>query len=101
MEGEAKALVEKSKGGIAVEPENSQAIADAVMCLYQDMRLRNTLGVNGKYYVFRHHNRKEIAHKFESMLINLTSSVTTEPRQSPCRCADEISTTIAGNDEAS
>ncbi len=73
MEGEAQAVIEKSDCGICVEPENVAAIAEAVLRLYRDPTLRKRLGENGREYVARHYNRKEIAEKFNRLLLDLGS----------------------------
>ena len=71
VEGEAKELINKSKGGIAVEPENEKAIAKAVLTLYKDKSLREELGRNGRAYVMEHYSREAITRKLEKILLDL------------------------------
>lgn len=71
VEGEAKELINKAKGGIAVEPENEKAIAKAVLTLYKDKSLREELGRNGRAYVMEHYSREAITRKLEKILLDL------------------------------
>jgi len=78
VEGEARAVIAKSRGGICVEPENASQIAEAVLQLYQHPELRKSLGENGRHYVTKHFNRRDAARKFEQLL--LTSCSPRAPR---------------------
>jgi glycosyltransferase involved in cell wall biosynthesis len=74
VEGEAKSLVEASGGGIVIEPENAQKMAEAVVRLFMDASLRQKLGTDGRNYVAMHYNRKTIAERFENLLLAVKSS---------------------------
>ena len=74
VEGEAKSLVEASGGGIVIEPENAQQMAEAIICLYRDGGLREKLSIEGRSYVAMHYNRKTIAERFEKLLLAVKSS---------------------------
>jgi glycosyltransferase involved in cell wall biosynthesis len=74
VEGEAERLVNRSGGGIVVEPENPAALAAAIVQLYLDPDLRRTLGANGRVYVAAHYNRNVIADKLDSLLRAVQSS---------------------------
>jgi glycosyltransferase involved in cell wall biosynthesis len=74
IDGEARALVIKAKSGIFVEPENPEAMANAIMQLFQDPVHRRLLGENGRQFVIEHHNRHRIAEKFERLLLELYST---------------------------
>jgi glycosyltransferase involved in cell wall biosynthesis len=69
IDGEARALVEKARAGICIEPENPQAMADAIVQLYNDPSYRKTLGENGRRYVIEHYNRRSIAEEFERLIL--------------------------------
>jgi glycosyltransferase involved in cell wall biosynthesis len=71
IEGEARALVEESRGGLCVEPENPQAMAEAIQRLHEDPALRRSLGENGRAYVLRHYNRKDTADRFKQFILNM------------------------------
>ena len=53
VEGEARAILEESDAGLAVEPESPPAMRDAVLALYRDSDRRGKLGRNGRDYVCR------------------------------------------------
>lgn len=54
--------VEEANCGISVEPENAQAVADAVLKLnYMTENERITLGKNGREYVLKNHTYDKIA----------------------------------------
>jgi glycosyltransferase involved in cell wall biosynthesis len=74
VEGEARSLVEASGGGIVIEPENAQMMAEAIVRLFVDSSLRQKLSTDGRNYVVSHYNRKTIAQHFESLLIAVKSS---------------------------
>lgn len=73
MDGEARRLVERSGGGLVVEPENPASMAEAILQLYRDPILRKRLGERGCSYVARHYDRKVIAERFESLLLRYGS----------------------------
>lgn len=77
--GEAKRLIEEAHGGIAVEPENPQALAKAVLSLYKERVLAKDMGKNGQDYVVKHYSRREIAQKLELILKEII------PSSSVCR----------------
>lgn len=73
VEGEARAVIEQSDGGICVEPENASQIAEAILQLYCGSELRKFLGENGRRYVANHFNRSEAARKFEQFVLTSCS----------------------------
>lgn len=56
--GEARTVLEASRGGIAVEPENPEAIAAAIGQLARDASTRRAMGERGKAFVQREFDRK-------------------------------------------
>ncbi|MBU3158687.1 glycosyltransferase family 4 protein [Clostridium frigoris] len=71
VQGEAAKLINNANAGIVVEPENSKEIAEAVLKLYNDIELRNSLGANGRVYVMENYARENITRKLEEVLMNL------------------------------
>lgn len=71
VEGEAQKLIEASGGGICVEPENSQQIAEAVLKIYSDPAFAKQLGERGREYVQQHYSREAIVESFEKRLKEL------------------------------
>ncbi len=65
-------IVKEANAGISIEPENPQAIADAIL------KLQNTpkkdlemMGKNGRNFVLKHHNYKILAKKFIDIITKL------------------------------
>jgi glycosyltransferase involved in cell wall biosynthesis len=71
IDGEARMLVDKAQSGICIEPENPEAMADAILQLYRDRAYCSTLGQNGRRYVTSHYDRHQIAKKFERLLLEV------------------------------
>jgi glycosyltransferase involved in cell wall biosynthesis len=74
LEGEAKELIERSRGGLFVEPENPEDMAHKLLELYQDAELCRCLGENGRAYVGAHYDREEIAKSFERLIVSSNST---------------------------
>jgi len=64
VEGQAREILEDSKAGICVEPENANEFADAILKLAKDSNLRAELGKNGREYVVKHFSRIENAKRY-------------------------------------
>jgi len=78
LEGEAKELIERSQGGLFVEPENPEDMAHKIFLLYRDAELCIRLGESGSTFVRAHYNRQEIAKRFERLIFadNFPNSTT-------------------------
>ena len=66
--GEAAALVETADCGLVVEPEDAQAVQQAVEKLAADPALAQRLGEQGRRYVVQHFNRDDIAKRLIKLL---------------------------------
>jgi len=64
VEGEAAALVERAQAGLCIEPENVEALLEAILRLHDDVALRQQLGANGKQFVTTHYLRSMLADHF-------------------------------------
>jgi len=71
VEGEAQKLIEKSGGGICVEPENAKQVADAVLKLANDPELAKKIGEHGREFVKEYYDRGKIVQRLEEKLIDL------------------------------
>jgi glycosyltransferase involved in cell wall biosynthesis len=80
VDGEARRLADRAQCGICIEPENPRAMADAILQLYNDPSLRESLGQNGQRYVFQHHDRSQIARQFERLLSDVYHSEPVSPQ---------------------
>ena len=67
--GQALVTLEASGGGIAVDPENPSALAEAILTLANDPEQCRRLGRQGREYVLKHHTRSRLA---EDMLEAMT-----------------------------
>jgi glycosyltransferase involved in cell wall biosynthesis len=69
IDGEARQLVERAGAGFYVEPENPQAMTDAIVQLYRDPAYRRSLGQHGQQYAIEHCHRRDIARALEQLLL--------------------------------
>ncbi len=68
VEGEAKATLEQSGGGVAVPPGDPRALAAAITQLAGDARQRHVLGAAGSKFVEREFGRRTWAARYLAML---------------------------------
>jgi glycosyltransferase involved in cell wall biosynthesis len=84
VDGQARKIVEEAGAGIFVEPEDSNALAEAIRVLASDPERRRRMGISGRQYIVSRLSRERTAHSYISVLQNLK----------PVRRVDEIT---AGN----
>lgn len=56
-------FIEKQNVGTLVEPENSEDLAEAIIKLLKDEKLREEMGRNGREYVVKNHSWENVAKK--------------------------------------
>jgi colanic acid biosynthesis glycosyl transferase WcaI len=71
VEGQARAIVEDAGAGLAIEPENSHALAQAILRLSNDRELSLVLGQRGREYIERNFARAQMAEKYIGVLRRL------------------------------
>ena len=71
VDGQAREILEKARGGIFIEPENATALVAAIIRLYQDPGLRQVLGCNGRRYIAGHLSRERLATVYSNVLEKL------------------------------
>jgi colanic acid biosynthesis glycosyl transferase WcaI len=64
VEGQAQFILEQAHAGIAVEPENSRALVDAILYLGNNRDRCTELGRNGRDYIVRRFSRRATAEKY-------------------------------------
>jgi glycosyltransferase involved in cell wall biosynthesis len=64
IRGEPADIINRSGGGIVVEPEDSEAIAQAVRLLYQNRKQREAMGETGRRFVSMNYSRAVISKKY-------------------------------------
>lgn len=68
VDGEARKIVEEADAGLCIEPENSEAMTEAVLKLYNDSTLRERLTAQGREYVSAHYDRDKLARQYIDIL---------------------------------
>ena len=68
VDGQARQVMEKAQAGVFIEPEDPVALTQAVIQLYNDVDLRQTLGRNGRQYILEHLSRKQTAKVYTDVL---------------------------------
>ena len=68
MWGEGADLVEAARCGLVAEPEDPQSLSQAVAALAADPSLARRLGAQGREYVVKHFDRKDIADRLAKLL---------------------------------
>lgn len=69
--GEAKSLLEKAGAGIAIEPENTGQLVEAIRRMKADPGLRKTCAESGRRFIEAEFHRKTLALKYLSVLQGL------------------------------
>ncbi len=83
VEGQARRIVEEAQAGIAIEPENAQALTRAIVKLANDSTLGPTLGQSGRRYILQNLSREQTAKNYiqilDRFLKKVSSGATAEP----------------------
>jgi glycosyltransferase involved in cell wall biosynthesis len=69
--GDAPRLIAEAKAGYSVAPEDPQALADALLSLYNDPALCRELGENGRRYAEQHLSSAAVAESYEHLFVSL------------------------------
>lgn len=64
VDGQARTILEQARGGLAVEPENSEALGDAIRYLAANRAIAHELGQNGREHIVSHFSRQQTAEKY-------------------------------------
>jgi colanic acid biosynthesis glycosyl transferase WcaI len=78
VNGQAREILERSRSGIYVEPENPGALCDAIQKLQQQELLREALGRNGREYIVQNLSRERTATDYLDVLFRLVQGRTAE-----------------------
>jgi len=71
VEGQAQQIVEESRAGIVIEPENASALARSILTLRSNPGLGSSLGQNGREYILKHYSRARTAATYVEVLEHL------------------------------
>ena len=70
--GTAARAVQQSGGGVIVPPEDSQALATAILDLYQNQEKVKTLGENSRKYAIEKYSFEQALNQYEQLCDSLT-----------------------------
>jgi len=68
VDGQARGIVEAAGAGVFVEPENSEALVEAIAALASDPDRRKAMGTNGRNYIVTYLSREKTAQKYLEVL---------------------------------
>jgi glycosyltransferase involved in cell wall biosynthesis len=71
VDGQARAILEEAGGGLAIEPENSGDLVNAIRYLATNREAARTFGRSGREYVVRKFSRQQTAEKYIQVLERL------------------------------
>jgi glycosyltransferase involved in cell wall biosynthesis len=79
VEGEAKEILLEARGGIAVPPDDSEELANAILRLCEQPELARALGANGRRSVREKYSCRQQARAYLALLERLASTVRRRP----------------------
>jgi colanic acid biosynthesis glycosyl transferase WcaI len=65
---ETGCLLAQAQCGLCIEPENADALAQAIMRLYKDDSLRNDMGRRGRDFVVEHYSRQVASKQYHTLI---------------------------------
>jgi colanic acid biosynthesis glycosyl transferase WcaI len=71
VDGQARAILEEARGGLVIEPENADALVNAIRYLATNRATARTLGKNGREYIVRNFSRQQTAERYIRVLQQL------------------------------
>lgn len=71
VNGQARQIIETAQAGLFVEPENATDLTRAIEKLYQDPKLREAIGNNGRQYALLNFSRSQTAKTYVGVLENV------------------------------
>src|SRR5882724_5571850 len=74
VDGQARQIVEEARAGLFVEPEDSEALAEAISTLAADAEGRRSMGIRGREYIVNRFSREQTARTYINVLVNLRNN---------------------------
>jgi len=71
VDGQARGIVEEARAGLAIEPENSAALANAICYLAANREIAREMGRSGREHIVRKFSRRHTAEKYVRVLEQL------------------------------
>jgi len=75
VDGQARQVLEQAQAGIFVQPEDPEELSQAILRLYKDDNLRESLGANGRTYILNHLSREQTAKDYLILLHQFTQDL--------------------------
>jgi colanic acid biosynthesis glycosyl transferase WcaI len=72
VEGQARQILEDAGAGLAIEPENADAIAAAIIRFDHNREVAKALGEQGRTYILQNFSRASTAEKYITVLRDIT-----------------------------
>jgi len=73
-EGESADLIQRSGSGVVAEPGNPEAMAEAILRLYNDPGVREVMGRKGREYAVAHFDRRKLLRQLERRLVEIAEA---------------------------
>lgn len=74
--GDTADLLEKANAGLVVEPQNPEALAEAILYLYYHPEKRKEMGENGSEHIRKHYARNKLLKSLEDVLLEAAAGKT-------------------------
>jgi colanic acid biosynthesis glycosyl transferase WcaI len=71
VDGQARTILEQAGGGLVIEPENSDALVNAIRFLAANREMARDLGRNGREHMIRNFSRRQTAETYIRVLEQL------------------------------
>jgi len=68
VDGQARGIIEEARAGLAIEPENAAALANAICYLAANREIAQEMGWSGREHIVRKFSRRHTAEKYVHML---------------------------------
>jgi colanic acid biosynthesis glycosyl transferase WcaI len=68
VDGQARIILEEARSGLIIEPENVEALANAIQSLAANRELARELGRSGREHILRKFSRRQTAEKYIRVL---------------------------------
>ena len=75
VKGQAKKILEASRGGLCIEPENPELLCKAIEELHTNDYLRHSFGRNGREYIVQNLSRERTAAEYLDVLHGIVAGV--------------------------
>jgi glycosyltransferase involved in cell wall biosynthesis len=72
VDGQARQVLDEARAGLFVEPEDPEGLTKALMRLYGNAEMRESLGMNGRSYILNHLSREQTAKDYITVLNKVT-----------------------------